>query len=295
MTSSLKSVVELKNTESHDSCAAGHDFNVPYINRPRTRAYYWSLIATAVREEGGKFSGARVLELGCGTGTFTDLALTQGAISYAGVDLSPNMIQIARQKISDSRVSYAVQSLSEAARTRAGQFDIILSSSFLHHLVDLREGIGEIQALLAPGGIYVGLHEPIVPHQHGFIEKIDGILQLLAGYSHGDKNIFKRLVFACAGYWRFDIWGNPAPFFDVYSTYIRLKDRLTGTTLAKNLHIAFDEQGQNLVDYQLNQPFSLAERIGDMGNVNLYPYLCFPEMQRLMRRDNYQMFSLRKP
>lgn len=212
----LRQEVERENAAAHDACAVGHDASVPYISRPATRQYYWDLITTAVREAGLSFAGASVLELGCGTGTFTDLCLRDGAVRYVGVDLSQNMIAMAQRKTTDPRVRFEVCSLQNFSAAHAGEFTIILSSSFIHHLVDLDNDLAQIRALLGPNGVYVGLHEPIVPKKRSVIENIDGMLQILAGFSHGRPNLLKRIILTLSGDWRYDAWGMPKPYFQAY-------------------------------------------------------------------------------
>lgn len=290
-TETLRQDVEREN-------AAGHDASVPYISRPVTRQYYWDLITTAVREAGLSFQGAAVLELGCGTGTFTDLCLRDGAKRYVGVDLSAEMIAIAGRKNSDPRVSFDVCSLQNFSRAHAGQFDIILSSSFLHHLVDLDTDLAQIRTLLTPTGVYVGLHEPIVPKARSMVENIDGMLQILTGYSHGRSNLFKRLVLALSGYWRYDAWGMPKPYVQSYTFYVKYILRLRDQPKAEKIlaSIAANERNRdyNLVDFQLNKPFRLSDTCHRWGKVKPYVYLCFPELRRFVRQANYEMLVMRQ-
>src|SRR3989344_9627554 len=96
-------MVHAANAKAHDYHAEMHDRNVPYIHRRSTRAYYWKLLKDACNSNGKNFKSASVLEVGCGTGTFTDLVLLDGASKFYGIDLSPKMINVARLKTKDSR------------------------------------------------------------------------------------------------------------------------------------------------------------------------------------------------
>lgn len=101
--------------------------------------------------------GARVLEVGCGTG---DLALAARAKSGAdgvvyGIDPAPEMIAVARDKT--ARAGLAVDfrpGVVEALAFPDAGFDIVLSSLMMHHLPDelKRRGLAEMARVLKPGG-----------------------------------------------------------------------------------------------------------------------------------------------
>src|SRR5262245_1914841 len=127
-TDSLIATVHTANARVHDDCAALHDRHVPYISRPNTRAYYWTLLREACQAHGSGFRGSRVLEIGCGTGTFTDLVMQAGASSFEGIDVSPKMIELARVKALDAvgpnrSVAYHVASLEGFACANPSRFD----------------------------------------------------------------------------------------------------------------------------------------------------------------------------
>lgn len=99
---------------------------------------------------------ARVLELGCGTGT-TALRLAGGVHSYTATDISPGMIAIAEGKL----VAGPVASLTfrtATAETLAGEgtrYDAVLGLNYLHLVRDLPATLRAIHALLEPGGLLI--------------------------------------------------------------------------------------------------------------------------------------------
>jgi hypothetical protein len=48
------------------------------------------------------------------------------------------------------------------------------------------------------------------------------------------------------------------------------------------------------VDFQLNQPFCLADQAGTMGEVRPYCFFSFPELMALGKPLNHEMLVLRK-
>jgi SAM-dependent methyltransferase len=72
----------------------------------------------------GDLGGARVLDVGCGTGATTIQLLERGAAKVVGVDLSEAMITFARRSIRDARVHFESGDVLQLDR---GQFDVIFS------------------------------------------------------------------------------------------------------------------------------------------------------------------------
>ena len=76
--------------------------------------------------------GMRVLELGCGTGYFTRELARSGA-DIVAIDVSPELLEIARANCSAPNVRYEVQNAYESSYPDA-MFDSVVGSSVLHHL-----------------------------------------------------------------------------------------------------------------------------------------------------------------
>jgi len=96
----------------------------------------------AVQETGP----ARVLEVGCGWGAFAARLEELGA-EIVALDLSPRMVELARQRELDARVG-DVQALPFAD----GSFDCAVANWMLYHVPDLDRALGELARVLRPGG-----------------------------------------------------------------------------------------------------------------------------------------------
>lgn len=79
----------------------------------------------AVLDALGDLAGARVLDVGCGTGATTTQLIERGAAEVVGVDLSEPMIAAARASIRDACVEFAVGDVLEL--DRVGEFDVVFS------------------------------------------------------------------------------------------------------------------------------------------------------------------------
>ena len=78
----------------------------------------------------------RMLDLGCGDGRLTALALEHRSslVEVVAVDISPPMLNRARQRFrGDGRVHVEVHDLGESI-ANLGNFDLIVSGFAIHHL-----------------------------------------------------------------------------------------------------------------------------------------------------------------
>lgn len=98
---------------------------------------------------------ANALEIGCGTGAFARL-LARRAESVVALDLSTEMIRVARDRSADfSNVDFQVAD-AEAWDFPMEKFDCITSVATLHHL-PLRPILLKMKHSLKPGGVLIVL------------------------------------------------------------------------------------------------------------------------------------------
>jgi SAM-dependent methyltransferase len=110
-------------------------------------------------------AGARIAELGCGTGWLSIMLATLGAAEVLGIDFSPEQIEKARrcalENKAGKRVRFEVGNVEEISE-RVGKCEIIIVHGFLHHLAttEIREVLASIYRSLTPGGHLV-IWEPV--------------------------------------------------------------------------------------------------------------------------------------
>lgn len=113
-------------------------------------------IIKRILDEAGVKKGVRVLDVACGTGVLIPDYLARGAAKIVGVDLSPEMIRIARAKFPQEKVELVC---GDAARTRfEGLFDVIMIYNAFPHFPDPEGLIAQLAAYLAPGGSLTVAH-----------------------------------------------------------------------------------------------------------------------------------------
>ena len=98
-------------------------------------------------------AGARVLEVGCGTGIVArDLAAIPGVASVVGVDPSRQFIERARSLSRDDAVLRFEVGDGTALPFDDHQFDVAVFATTLCHVIDPRAALGEAFRVLVPGG-----------------------------------------------------------------------------------------------------------------------------------------------
>jgi 2-polyprenyl-3-methyl-5-hydroxy-6-metoxy-1,4-benzoquinol methylase len=97
-----------------------------------------------------------VLDYGCATGSIT-LEIASMAKEIHGIDISLNMIEIAKRKADErniKNISFARAAIFDETLGRES-FDVILSLSILHLVEDSAQVMDRVNQLLKPGGIFI--------------------------------------------------------------------------------------------------------------------------------------------
>lgn len=93
--------------------------------------------------------GRRLLDFGCGTGIFLELALARG-FDAVGVDLSPHAVEFANERLGSPRAWHG--NPLHVPELSSGDFDLITMWSVLAHFAEPLRQLEEIRSLLKPGG-----------------------------------------------------------------------------------------------------------------------------------------------
>lgn len=131
--------------DSFETTLKGLDYDAP------------ATIAALVKQvhAGGRIACA--VDLGCGTGLLGDL-LKPDVDRLVGVDLSPKMLDHARQKmvydsLFESEIAAFLQSGNEAP------FDLITAAEVMNYIGDVQPVINATANTLRPGGLFIGTFE----------------------------------------------------------------------------------------------------------------------------------------
>jgi len=103
-----------------------------------------------------ELNGASVLDLGCGTGRFMDVALSMGAAFVLGIDASLPALEAAAKALLDAGhppTSFALVHADAAAPVLSpGWADLGYAIGSLHHMPDPEAGFARLHAAVKPGG-----------------------------------------------------------------------------------------------------------------------------------------------
>jgi ubiquinone/menaquinone biosynthesis C-methylase UbiE len=124
----------------------------------------------------------RVLDLGCGTGRFSDALSIHFDADVMGVDPSLKMLARANSKQRQGRVHY-LMGRAEAIPLESQSIDLIFMSMVLHHFVDHAAAVAECRRVLRDDGmvfVRTGTREqvpfypyyPFFPASHPILEEI---------------------------------------------------------------------------------------------------------------------------
>jgi SAM-dependent methyltransferase len=101
--------------------------------------------------------GARVLDVGCGSGWATRLLAEQAdGVSAVGIDISDDMITLAQQSTSAPEVTFRVAT-AERLPFADGEFSDAFSMESLYYYQDMLSALREIKRVLRPGGQFVSV------------------------------------------------------------------------------------------------------------------------------------------
>jgi SAM-dependent methyltransferase len=104
----------------------------------------------------GDVTGARALDLGCGSGPYSVWLAGRGA-RVTGLDLSEKMISLARARARGRGVEldFAVADITKPLPFAADRFDLVFTSTALHYIDDLGKAFGEMAKVMKPRGLLV--------------------------------------------------------------------------------------------------------------------------------------------
>ena len=119
--------------------------------------------------------GVRALDVACGTGVLFPFYLECGAESVTGVDISPEMIRIARGKVDDSRIRLVCADVEEVGESG---FDRIVVFNALPHFPDPERLIRSLAYMLAPGGRLTIAHDRCRAAVNGWHEQTAGSVSM---------------------------------------------------------------------------------------------------------------------
>lgn len=146
-------------------------------------------------------AGKKVLDAACGPGKYAEILLSRGA-SVTGFDLSPKMIELARER-NKAQGDFFVHDLSmPLPMLEDGSFDVVLCALALHYLEDWTLTIKEFCRVLKPEGqLIISIEHPFFEYNYFNSQKyfeVEHVKCTWKGFGMPvEVNSFRRPLSAC--------------------------------------------------------------------------------------------------
>jgi ubiquinone/menaquinone biosynthesis C-methylase UbiE len=138
----------------------------------------------SVIDKVNNFNCKKVLDVGCGTGTILSLLSKNNAINLSGVDLSEEMLSVAKQKL-DDKIELKIGD-SEQLPWENNIFDAIICTDSFHHYPEPKKALREMARVLDTDGHMI-IADPWI------ITPFRQVTNLLLKYSSsGDFKIYSK-------------------------------------------------------------------------------------------------------
>lgn len=146
-------------------------------------------------------AGKKVLDAACGPGKYAEILLSRGA-SVTGFDLSPKMIELARER-NKGQGEFFVHDLSmPLSMLEDGSFDVVLCALALHYVEDWTLTIKEFCRVLKPEGqLIISIEHPFFEYNYFNSQKYFEVEHVKCTWKGFGKpvevNSFRRPLSAC--------------------------------------------------------------------------------------------------
>ena len=168
----------------------------------------------------GDLAGKSILDLGCGEGFYTRKFKQKGAASVIGVDISPKMIELAKQQEAQEPLGIEYIVCDVLKLGKIGSFDLVVASYLLNYAQTQEELLKMCQTIYAnlkPGSRFVTINNNLEqsPESYAICEKYgctksvseplqEGSPITLTFFVDGDKFSFDNYYLSKATYeWAF--------------------------------------------------------------------------------------------
>ncbi len=122
----------------------------------RNTAYYSKYPKLSCKDAANrlqKITYSSLLDVGCGTGYLIGLLRKQKQAAYYGLDLSPEMLKMARAKFDNTVV--LTEGSADCLPYADGTFDVVTCIQSFHHYPYPEKAMSEAYRVLKPGGLYM--------------------------------------------------------------------------------------------------------------------------------------------
>ena len=116
-----------------------------------------AFVAQMLQAQKQTFKDVHAIDVGCGGGLLSE-AMAQAGAQVIGVDLSPELLEVAKLHALGAEVTgleYQLRSAEDMAQSHAEQFDLVTCMEMLEHVPEPESVLDACVKLLKPGGLLV--------------------------------------------------------------------------------------------------------------------------------------------
>ena len=144
-------------------------------------------------------SGMKVLEVGCGPGSFAEDIV---GVDLTCLDPSPEMLKVAKRRVDLARKTRGespadyVQAIAESIPLPDNSYDRVFCLFSFRDFQDKEKGLGEILRVLKPGGRYLCLEFSKIQNSNidFFYKKYSKLIPIIGKFVVGEKEPYEYLV-----------------------------------------------------------------------------------------------------
>lgn len=143
----MKDYIELSKNHFNNQAKIYDETNTAYYSK------YPKISCKDVAQRLNNIQYQSLLDIGCGTGYLIDLLQKQKSALYCGLDLSPEMLKVARKKLPES--VFLSEGSSDCLPYEDNSFDIVTCIQSFHHYPDPEKAMKEAYRVLKNDGLYI--------------------------------------------------------------------------------------------------------------------------------------------
>lgn len=143
----MKDYIELSKKHFNNQARIYDETNTAYYSK------YPKISCKDVAERLRNTEYQSLLDIGCGTGYLIDMLHKQKNALYCGLDLSPEMLKISKQKLPAS--VYLTEGSADSLPYEDNSFDVVTCIQSFHHYPKPEKSMSEAYRILKPGGLYI--------------------------------------------------------------------------------------------------------------------------------------------
>ncbi|WP_298479120.1 bifunctional demethylmenaquinone methyltransferase/2-methoxy-6-polyprenyl-1,4-benzoquinol methylase UbiE [uncultured Maribacter sp.] len=142
---------------------------------------------------------ASILDIATGTGDLAINMVDTGATKIVGLDISPGMLEVGKNKIADKNLNHTIDMVvgdSENLPFEENSFDAITVAFGVRNFENLEKGLSEIYRVLKPNGSFVVLETSVptkTPFKQGYHLYTKYILPLIGRIFSKDRSAYAYL------------------------------------------------------------------------------------------------------